>query len=125
MKALVLAGGFPQIELLKQLQKAGIHTAVDTCGNVPWANIEKALPYCDTWLYDVKCADSETHRRCTGCDNRRILENLEKLGKTGANIWIRVPVIPDFNTEENQQRSRATLEAMGIRNFDLFTYRTE
>lgn len=34
-------------ELLKGCQAAGIHTAVDTAGNVPWESFEQVLPYTD------------------------------------------------------------------------------
>lgn len=97
--------------MLKMLKERGITTAVDTCGNVPWESIEKALPWCDTWLYDVKCADSDNHRRFTGHSNGRILDNLRKLGQTGANIWIRVPVIPDFNDNNGEMACIAEIAA--------------
>ena len=40
------------------------------------------------------------------------------------NITCRIPLIPEFNTPEDQQRSKQELEVMGITRFDLFTYRT-
>ena len=112
--------------MLQALKNRGVTTAVDTCGNVPWENIEKALPYCDTWLYDIKCADSENHRRYTGSRNERILENLEKLGRTGANIWIRVPVIPDFNDnlEEMKRIAAIASSVSGVSRVTLMPYHT-
>ena len=112
--------------MLQALKNRGVTTAVDTCGNVPWENIEKALPYCDTWLYDIKCVDSENHRRYTGSRNERILENLEKLGRTGANIWIRVPVIPDFNDnlEEMNQIAAIASSVSGVSRITLMPYHT-
>ena len=35
---------------------------------------------------------------------------------------VRVPHIPDFNTDEDVQRSRDRLTAMGITRIDEFTY---
>ena len=112
--------------MLQALKERGVTTAVDTCGNVPWENMEKVLPYCDTWLYDVKCADSENHRRLTGSGNERILENLEKLGKTGANIWIRVPVIPDFNDTFQEMELIAGIASSvpGVSQVTLMPYHT-
>ena len=40
------------------------------------------------------------------------------------NITCRIPLIQEFNTTEDQQRSKQELEAMGITRFDLFSYRT-
>ena len=112
--------------MLQALKERGVTTAVDTCGNVPWENMEKALPYCDTWLYDIKCADPETHRRFTGSGNSRILENLEKLGRTGANIWIRVPVIPDCNDDPDEMERIARIAAAtpGVSRVTLMPYHT-
>ena len=112
--------------MLQALKARGVTTAVDTCGNVLWENMEKALPYCDTWLYDIKCADPETQRRFTGSDNGRILENLERLGRTGANIWIRVPVIPDCNDDPDEMERIARIAAAtpGVSRVTLMPYHT-
>lgn len=112
--------------MLRLLKERGVTTAVDTCGNVPWENLEKVLADCDTWLYDVKCADWETHRRFTGYGNDRILENLEKLGRTGANIWIRVPVIPDFNDNrvEMERIARIAASTPSVSRVTLMPYHT-
>ena len=112
--------------MLQRLKEQGVTTAVDTCGNVPWAHIEQALPWCDTWLYDIKCADPENHRRFTGCDNGRILDNLRKLAQTGANIWIRVPVIPDVNDDAAEMERIAQIAASipGVSRVTLMPYHT-
>lgn len=100
------SGGEPMLqidflsEILKECQKNGIHTAVDTAGHVPFAYFERILPYTDLFLYDVKCADSETHKRYTGVENELILENLCALLKMDKRVWVRVPVIPTVNDSE-------------------------
>lgn len=113
-------------EMLKLLKAAGVTTAVDTCGCVPWESIEKTRAYCDTYLYDIKCADPDLHRRFTGRDNGLILENLTKLGAAGANIWIRVPVIPDFNDNEGEMSRIADIAATipGVEQVTLMPYHT-
>ena len=42
------------------------------------------------------------HLRYTGSSNRGILENLRKLSKKGADIWIRIPVIGSVNDTEEE-----------------------
>ena len=113
-------------DMLGRLKACGISTAVDTCGNVSWESLEKALPFCDTWLYDVKCVDPEVHRQFTGRNNSRILENLKKLGQTGANIWIRVPVIPGFNDNEVEMERIAAVAVAtpGVCQVTLMPYHT-
>ena len=87
-------------ELLRRCREAGIHTAVDTAGHVPWETFERVLPYTDLFLYDVKLFDSERHRAYTGVGNERILDNLARLGLHGARIWIRMPVMAGVNDDE-------------------------
>jgi len=85
-------------ELLRLCKENGIHTAVDTAGNVPWESFLSILPYTDLFLYDVKCLTEEKHIAGTGVSNRLILDNLQKLSAEFAgDICIRIPVIPGFN----------------------------
>ena len=91
-------------ELFTKLKKDGIHTAVDTCGNVPWASFEKVLPVTDMFLYDMKHIDPDDHKTLTGADNHRILENLQKLSDLGANIEIRMPLVPGANDDAETLR---------------------
>lgn len=90
---------YPQevASLAKDCRENGIHVAIDTSGQVPYRHFEAVLPFVDLFLYDIKCLDPDLHRRGTGADNTLILSNLEKLRKTGTQILIRTPVIPDFN----------------------------
>lgn len=86
-------------EILKKCKAAGIHTAVDTAGNVPWESFEKILPLTDLFLYDIKAFSPELHKVGTEVSNVTILENLKKLsGK--ADIIIRIPVIGGYNDNE-------------------------
>lgn len=89
-------------ECLKRCKENGIHTAVDTAGNVKWENFERILPYTDLFLYDIKAMDNKTHKKHTGVENILILENLGKLLKSEASVWVRVPVIPSVNDSEEE-----------------------
>lgn len=82
------------VALLRLLKEAGVHTAVDTCGQIPWENIEAVLPYTDLFLYDIKLLDTVAHKRFTGAGNERVLENASRLHDAGAAMWIRTPIIP-------------------------------
>ena len=82
------------------LSAEGISVAVDTAGNVPFESFEKVLPYADLFLYDVKAADPDLHRRLTGVGNGRILENLKRLASLGKRLIVRYPFIPPYNDGE-------------------------
>ena len=100
-------------EILKACKENGIHTAVDTAGHIPWDSFARILPYTDLFLYDVKCADGEMHKRYTGVDNRLILDNLKKLFSLGANLWIRIPVIPGVNATREEMTAIRDLLLLG------------
>jgi pyruvate formate lyase activating enzyme len=100
-----LSGGEPlyqfefALSLLKVCKKLGIHTAIDTSGNVPTAVFKKVLPFLDLILFDIKHTDSKKHYEGTGVVNDLILQNLKYLNSK-KRIWLRVPLIPSFNDDE-------------------------
>lgn len=97
----------------------------ETSLNVPTEAVGKAAALIDGFLVDVKDMNSEIYKSYTGRDNTRVIENLKLLKSlVGAeNILIRLPLIPDYNTEADRQRSRSLLEGLGFTRFDEFTYR--
>lgn len=100
------SGGEPlgQIEFLLALltacQDNGIHTALDTCGHVPYEQIERVRPLVNLFLYDIKVMDSERHMRYTGVPNHRILENLTALSRSNSRVIARIPIIPGVNDDD-------------------------
>ena len=92
----LLAPGFLSA-LLAMCRDSGVHTAVDSAVHVPWRVVEDVLPLVDLFLVDFKHIDSDVHRAGVGVPNERILENIARLAVEHPHLWIRVPVIPDFN----------------------------
>lgn len=107
-----------------RLQLAGIHTALDTAGHVPWDHYETLLPSIDLFLYDVKFADPAEHKRWLGCDNSLILQNLDRLGSAGAALWIRMVIIPGINDSKRELHDRLQIAAStpGVQRVDLLPY---
>ncbi len=99
-------------------KKAGLHIALDTAGNVPFANYEALLSCVDVFLYDIKCFTSDLHHAWTGVHNPRILENLQKLDAHKASYTIRVPIIPHFNSSLQEQEHIASFLA-SLKNISL------
>ncbi len=101
------------LELLKGLKAAGIHTALDTCGQVRWESLEALLPYCDLLLYDLKEIDPGLHKNFTGVSNELILENLLRAADFMKNhilpsaLWIRTPLVPDATAKDENIRDIA------------------
>ena len=103
---LTVTGGEPSyqpdftIELLSLARNSGISVAMETCGVGPRDFYEKAADLGTTFLYDIKCIDPERHRKLTGSDNAHIISNLHYLMDRGADIIIRLPLIPDCNDSD-------------------------
>ena len=68
--------------------------------------------------------NSQIYRNYTSVDNRQVIDNLQWLAahEDTQKITIRLPLIPDYNTEADIAKSREQLEAMGFTNFDCFDY---
>ena len=69
-------------EALVECRRRGLHTAVDTAGNVPQDSFREILPHTCLFLFDMKAADPEKHKKATGVSNKRILDNLRQLAAT-------------------------------------------
>ena len=103
------------LAVARELHRQDITLTIDTCGYVPYEKLESLLPYVDTFLYDVKVMDPEIHRKYIGTDNKLILENLVRLAKDGARIYIRIPVIREVNgNEKNMKETIAFLKEHDI-----------
>jgi pyruvate formate lyase activating enzyme len=101
-----LSGGEPLAqpefarELLADLKKMGIHTALDTCGFAEWDTIDMLRRYVDLFLYDLKLMDDLRHRDLVGVSNAGIIRNLSELSQLGHNVILRLPIIPGVNEDD-------------------------
>lgn len=90
------------LELLKSSKQHGLHTTVDTCGFAATSVFEQIMPYTDLFLYDLKQADKELHRKYTGVDDTLIRHNADFLIQKGAQLIFRIPVIPGINGTDKE-----------------------
>jgi pyruvate formate lyase activating enzyme len=98
-------------ELLRKSYEHNLDTTLETCGYAPFKNFEEILPYLNLILYDIKHMDPVKHKQATGGSNKLILSNLKKLSKSNVPIVIRLPLIPKFNTDEENIVQTATFVA--------------
>jgi pyruvate formate lyase activating enzyme len=92
------------LSLVKKLHREGVDVTIDTCGQAPYSNYEAILPYVHTWLYDIKVIDNEKHKKYIGMGNSLILSNLTELAKSGARIYIRIPVVREVNGDRGSMK---------------------
>ena len=97
---------------------------METSLNVPSDNLKKVAPYIHEFIIDIKDMDSTIYKKYTGKNNNNVLSNLKWLKDNGYSdkVIIRIPLIPNYNTKDNQIQSMAKLEEMGFNRFDKFHY---
>lgn len=96
------------VSLLRDCQEFGINTAMETAGFTSFEVIKEYIPYIDYFLMDIKHMNSRKHEEFIGKPNELILENARKIAEAGANLIIRVPVVPAFNHTKDEIRAIAT-----------------
>ncbi len=108
-----ISGGEPLLypeftaELFSMLRAEHVHTALDTCGEIPFGHFETVLPFTELVLFDLKGMDPERHKINTGRSNERILKNLRELGRRGIPVEIRIPLIPEHNDFPDELQAMA------------------
>ena len=98
--------------------------SAETSLAVPEENIRTALKAVNDFIVDCKDLDPVIYRNYTGGDPALMRRNLQiLLDEAGPKrVLVRVPLIPKFNKQSNQQHSAELLRQMGFTNLDLFTY---
>ena len=103
---LTVSGGEPMaqfegtLELLREAKAAGLHTCLDTSGFAPAKNFEAIMPYVDIFLFYYKMSDPAKHWKYTGVSNELIFSNLAFLNRSGKELFLRCPIIPGLNDND-------------------------
>jgi len=126
---ITLSGGEPlsQPEFARAVaalcKEAGIHTAIEISGYCDRRILEQMCAVTDLFLYDIKHSDNELHKRYTGVSNVRILDNLQWLVSRGADVVVRVPLIPRHNdSPEEVEAIGRQAKAIGAAKISLLPF---
>ena len=82
------------------------------------------FPVVNNYIVDIKDINNEIYINYTGKTNRLPIINLKWLieqGKT-EHIPVRVPLIPDFNSEKDTENTILALKKLGIKEIETFIY---
>ena len=97
---------------------------IETSLNVPLENVKAIASLVQMWYVDIKDMNPNIYK-AYGCkENKHVISNLQWLAANGYadKVIIRLPLIPEYNTDEDRQQSQQQLEEMGFTNFDKFNY---
>ena len=114
----------PFIQAFRNLCGRQWQIVVETSLHVPLATVQAIDSIVDGYIIDIKDMNPEIYEAYTGKANNIVLENLQWLLHNGDpdRIKVRIPHIPDFNSDDDVERSKKQLAAMGVENFDIFQY---
>jgi pyruvate formate lyase activating enzyme len=108
-----ISGGEPlvqwefAVELLKECQQNGINTCLESSLHVKPEVLDRAYPFADMIITDIKHMDPVKHREFTGVGNELILNNIAKTVESGKPLIIRIPMVPDHNNDEENINATA------------------
>ncbi len=89
------------IELFTMLKEEGIHTCIDTSGNLPLTDsIKRLIELTDLFLLDIKCINDETCKLLVGKSNKEELEFARYLSDNNKPMWIRQVLVPTITDKE-------------------------
>lgn len=101
------SGGDPILQLefttrlFAKLKEKGIHTALDTAGNISFSEkVDQLIQVTDLVLFDIKHIENSKHKILTGIPNKRPLDFLLEVAKSETEIWIRQVILPGYTDDE-------------------------
>lgn len=126
---IMFGGGEPAlrsrfIEAFRTISPKEWKINIETSMNVPQEHLERLMPVVDEYMIDIKDMNPRIYREYTGMGNEMVMSNLERLVAEGLadRCIIRIPLIPDFNTDDDRENSVRQLQEMGFTRFDRFDY---
>ncbi|MEN6334562.1 MAG: glycyl-radical enzyme activating protein [Phycisphaerales bacterium] len=124
------SGGEPLMQpefllaLLEACRTEEIHTAVDTTCHAQPEVLQRVAELASLFLCDIKHMNSELHRQYTGIPNDRILANIRMLAEAGKRIFVRIPIIPGFNSDRTniEQTAQFIQSLRTVHRVDILPY---
>ena len=124
------SGGEPLMQadfllaLLLACRARDIHTAVDTSCHAQPQIIDMIAEHVDLFLCDLKHMNSESHEASTGAGNELILDNMRRIASLGRNIILRLPIVPNFNDDEQNVEATGRFAASlgAVSRIDILPY---
>jgi len=116
---ITVSGGEPLLqmefvtELFKACKKYGIHTNIDTSGDLKFntpkrqQQLKELLAVTDMLMLDIKMFDAKKHKELTGKDNAHILEFGRLVSEAGIPMWIRRVLVPGLTDDEKDLENTA------------------
>lgn len=98
--------------------------SIESSLHVGEEHLRRLLPYVKEWIIDVKDTNPTIYEQYTDCTIDKLMHNLRILAEEGLQdrVLLRIPLIPEYNSPEDTDRSEELLRRMGFSRFDRFEY---
>ena len=112
------------IHAFRRLASSNWRINIETSLNIGANMLKKVLDDIDEYIVDIKDMNPEIYKKYTGKNQELMLHNLKLLIKSGKKdqLHIRIPHIPEYNTEADVRSSVEQLRRMGITKTEVFPY---
>jgi pyruvate formate lyase activating enzyme len=102
---LTISGGEPLVQhrfvlkLFAEVQKLGVHTALDTNGSLGERLLDQDLASIDLVMLGLKAITPERHQRLTGTDLAPVHQFARRLAACRRPVWIRFVIVPGWTDD--------------------------
>lgn len=113
------------IAKIRELCGSGWKINLESSLHISDEQLELLIPVVDHYFVDVKDLNPEIYERYTDCKVDLLMKHLKRLAELGLQerVTLRLPLIPDYNTDADRDASEAILKEMGFVHFDRFPYK--
>ncbi|KPU27168.1 pyruvate formate lyase-activating protein [Caloranaerobacter sp. TR13] len=110
-------------QLLKELKKLGIHTAIETSGQGKTEDLIDFANYLDLILFDLKIMDKNKSKQILGADIDLIKNNFKILVEMGKKVIPRIPLIPGYTLDdENIEEIIKFVKKLGLKEIHILPF---
>lgn len=113
------------IQTIKKEINYKLNINIETSLNIQTAYLKHLLADINELIIDIKDINSVIYNEYTAKNNSLVLKNLKYISKQNmqSKCLIRIPLIPNYNTEQDIKNSVEFIKKLGYKNLDIFKYK--
>ena len=100
------------LAIARAVKERGWHLCLETSGFGKPEQFEEMARCVDLFLYDYKVSGEVRYQELIGMPESMVTGNLERLGKVGARVVLRCPIVPGYSDDEAHFRRIAELSRL-------------
>ena len=111
------------LQIAQAVKARGWHLCLETSGLGPAEHFKEVSRYVDLFLLDYKVSGEARYQEVIGMPERMVLSNLDTLGRAGATVVLRCPIIPGYSDDPEHFGRIAELSRLPqVRRVELLPY---